>query len=37
MEKKPIETTKPTDTKIWDKPRKFMIFALPVYKKPNKG
>jgi hypothetical protein len=37
MEKKPIEPTKPTDKKVWDKPRKFMIFTFPKYKKPSKS
>jgi hypothetical protein len=35
--KKPQKAMKPTDKKIWEKPRKFMIFTLPTYKKPSKG
>lgn len=26
--------TKPTDPKVWDKPRRFIIATVPIYKKP---
>ena len=26
--------TKTTDTKVWGKPRKVMIFLMPTYRKP---
>lgn len=32
-----MEKSKATDKRVWDKSRKFIIFAVPVYKKPNKG
>ena len=25
--------TKPTDPKVWDKPRRFIIATVPIYKK----
>ena len=30
------ENTKPTDKKVWDKPRKIVIVTFPTYTKPRK-
>ena len=29
------KTEKTTDPKLWDKPRKFTIFLIPMYRKPT--
>ena len=36
MEKVKV-TTKPSDKKVWDRPRKIIIAMFPTYKKPSKS